>query len=265
MHWNRRYLVGVLVLLPACGGGGGGGGQPAGTAVITMENAEAVARAVFGSSEYTDDLNRLASDILEDVDLRPGTTPCGTAGNSTVSFVDRSPVGTPSRGDTTTITLRSCVNNVGGGIERLDGSMSFGVVKLSDTAVVIAFTFGDLAGIVAGQPVATDGDMTLELRDAGSTEPRGIIRGKSLTFSGGGVTTTLENYRFEETADLSTDEFRSERSGTVRDDALGGPVTFQTTRSFESVGGSTPNRGRLRIKSVNGSTLLLTVIDNRNL
>jgi hypothetical protein len=263
-----RLLAPLLCVtsLVGCGGGGGGDGLAAGTAAITTQNAQTIARLVVGGSGTAEEVNHLIDDIMSEFDFtQSGTFPCGVGGSVTVSFVANSPVGEPVAGDSFTITFNACVIDIGGGPGQINGTLSAVVVRASASALTITFTLGSLTFTVRGETTTANGDMTIEIRDLGGNLFTVIVRGNALNVEAGAESSSLENYRFETTADLFTGEFTSTQSGTLRDSALGGTVTFRTTDPFEGTAPGNPDRGRMRINGADGSVVFLTILDRVNI
>ena len=66
-----RLLAPLLLVtsLVGCGGGGGGDGLAAGTAAITTQNAQTIARLVVGGSGTAEEVNHLIDDIMSEFDF----------------------------------------------------------------------------------------------------------------------------------------------------------------------------------------------------
>ena len=174
-------------------------------------------------------------------------------------------MGEVNAGDSFAITFNACVIDIGRGLGQFNGTMSFVVVSASSSALAVTYTFETLTFTVGGETATVNGDMTIDLRDPGGSLLTAIVRGNALTVEAGAESSSLENYRFEETADLFTGEFTSTQSGTLRDSALGGTVTFRTIDPFEGTAPGNPDRGRMRINGADGSVVFLTILDNVNI
>jgi len=265
MRWNICCLVGVLVLVPACGGssGGGGSGSGSGTLAITEANAEAIARLVIGGAGNADEINEMLNAVLDQADFDDlGRNPCPGGGFITVALDDVPPEG-PSTGDTITITFEDCEIDLGDGPQKINGEISVKVVTSSSSTLAIDFSIDNVTVTVGGETSTIDGDMRIELTDPSGDVVTVTVSGNKLSVSTNGSTNSLENYRTKETLDRSSDEFRLTMSGTVRSDGeVDGTVTYETTEDLVGVSPGNPSSGQLRIKGASGSVLLLTVIDD---
>jgi hypothetical protein len=252
MSWVRYGLVGFALVLTACGGGGDGATGPgAGTLPLTAQNAEDAVTLVLGGGgeigEINEGIDMLAAALgLDDEEFEPGTFPC-PSGNGTFTVA--------VAGNSVTVTFNNCVFDFGEGDETLNGSLAAILVNDSKTALTI-----DLTLSAGTETLTIKGDMTVELLDAGGSSIRTIISGTSLAVTENGTTESLQNYRFDETVDLSTGDYSATVSGTATQTTLGGSVVFDTPTPLTGSGSEHPTAGVMMLRGSNGSVVRVTLM-----
>ncbi len=208
--------------------------------------AESAADAGVGASWFLSDTGLVVLFLPGLIAGGPGagTFPCDT-GDFTLAIDDRPPVGVISPGDTVTITFGDCAILVNEAFEvalTYNGTISCVVNRALETAssydFAFAFTFTGLEiGVdVAGEreeTLSVDGDLAVEAFSPDGTMDTTTMRTGSLSVTMQARTETfsrvITDYHVVEESNLDTEDFSREMAGTVFDQAIGGPVTVQTT------------------------------------
>lgn len=287
------------MLLGACGGNSDGGPLPIDYAVISGDNAAAIAGDVLGASlkggpigEYARLLAlggsistppssgstskpglavAQAKALLEknavgplSAPIAPTTSPCSIGGSVTLSG-DISSTQILTSGDTITFEFADCDD----GVIVVSGTFQMTIMSFAGDFVSGSFSFevdatlGDFHVTENGVTSASiDGAVTLGL-DLTVLPYIGLtVSSSALDVDDGVSVRTLENYSLSETRDSLTGAYTRSVSGRVTSSAFFGAVDFETSVALESLDDGYAYIGRLEISGAGGATIAIIILDS---
>ena len=270
--------------LVACGGGGGGGGGVApitANAVITSQNAPAIAGAVVGATEGTQsiaDLGGLAAPVgpgalpvqeantgappTAEVSIGPDTTNCAMAGTQTFSAELADPA-TMSSGDSISLLFSLC--NEGDGTI-MDGGFDFVVQSFQGDPLTGAFLFNvgvtvsGLSMTEGGETETLSGDMNLTVDTLNPPSAAISVYGSSLTVMSGTETGSLSEFSIVTTVDPLAGTTLFELNGYLMSSEFTGDVHFSTTAALQLDLAGDPSTGEVVITGADGATITMRIV-----
>ena len=302
----KSHIVGLLsiaFLLAACGDddddGGGGSAPPGATAVVTMDNAPAIAGAALESvrsaSQASADAPVSATNAgspttllptgLKTVVARtmaisvgPETRFCTSGGSFTVSAVVEDPnvilQNGFSSGDEVSIDFSMCDESlVIDGV--MDGGFDLTVVSFTgsltaDFSLDGSMTFRQFSVTTDNRAVSVDGAVEGVLSASGSTlsvDPSSNRLNVEVieAIEGGEVfTATLFDFNAVLEIDKLNNQCALSSDGNVQSSAFTGEVSFDTITEFRGNCDRSPDSGSMQITGANGAVIVLTVLDSAN-
>jgi len=270
--------------LAACGGGGGGGAGAVApitaSAIITSQNAPAIAGAVVGATSGTQSVGDLGglgagpgtltvqepsspgAPPTAEVTIGPDMLPCLFGGTQTLLAEIADPLTTTS-GDSISVTFAAC--NEGDGM-LLDGAFGFVVQSfLGDplTGILnmsVAVTVTDLAITEAGVMTSMNGTMNLTLDASNPTSTTVILDGTELTLVSGVETESLSDFAIITTVDPLAGTSTFEINGYVMSSEFTGDVNFSTMEALQIDVSGDPSTGEVMITGADGATITMRIV-----
>lgn len=301
---GRVALVLMAAGISACGGGGGGGGvaaTPAELAIIDAGNADSIAREVLSAGFDSGDVgtaaggsgilatdggsNALAVHMAErrmiqaaglttgqaqpSASYGPEREICLVSGAITLSATLAS-TETLRRGDQITAVFEACDDGDGAvynGRLRIDVQSFTGDLFADLYQLDSRFTMTNLAITEDGRTQTANGTLnvnmnllTPNLESYSATSTRFTVNSGSTSWIFHDVVSTVDDdYRGD--AWLTT----FSESGSLESSSFEGRVDYGTTTPFQSVDGGYPATGVLRIGGANGSSIVVTTLNDEQL
>jgi len=231
----------------------------------------------------------LASGIV----ITENDLPCDESGTNDFSWADNDGNEELSVGDTFTIISYDCVEDG----ETTNGEIFFTLLE-DEPNIAMSFAFTDFEVVGIEGTSTFDGDLTLQVKESGSTESisitsnkfdfsdpemDGIFRNLSITVSEditleslvmtadeltineGGVTETLTDFSLTFTEDNNTSLSTLALNGVFDDPELGGIFSVNTLKPFEGLASDDfPYTGILKVIASDDSSVTLTALDTVN-
>jgi hypothetical protein len=296
-HASRTTLILLSAGMAACGGGGGSvAATPAALVSIDEDNAETIAREVLSVGVDSADLgvSNGSSGILA-ADGGASALAVHLAGRRTIqaagqvqaSAIDESEVdcvvsGTLSlsedlddpdtlqSGDEITAVFDACDDGEGAvydgqlriEVQSFTGDLFEGLYRLDSR-----FVMTDLAITKNGITETGNGTLNvdMDLLTAG-------LESYDITSTLFTLTSGASTWLVRDLVSFFEDDYRDEEwhvtldeSGSLESSSFAGRVDYGTTTPFESVDGGYPQTGVLRIDGANGSSVVVTVLDEEEL
>lgn len=284
---GRFMIAASTMALVACGGGGGGSGGAApitATALITSQNAPAIASAVVGAASGTQsigDLGGLAAPagpgalpVMEanagapptaEVTIGPDIVPCAVNGTQTFSAEIADPA-TMSGGDSISLLFALCDEGDG---TILDGGFDFVVQSFQGDPLTGAFLFNvgvtvsSLSMTEGGETETLSGDMNLTVDTLNPPAAAISVYGSSLTVLSGVETGSLSEFSIVTTVDPLAGTSLFEVNGYLMSSEFTGEVHFTTTAALQLDGTGEPTTGQVVITGADGATITMRVVSTQ--
>lgn len=289
----------TVLFFSACGGssydpapappaGGGGTGL-----TIDSTNAKPAIRVAYGATAQSVETGGLVDDsgiaaspdggfskptvsngaagvitrFMQKDPLGPFVEACIPSGTLTLNL-DVNPVtfvaGGLSVGDTINIDYADCDQGLG---EVINGRMEFTVADFTGDLALGLYRLEmdvlliDLAVTTATDIITSNGDSTVTVDTTGNPMVLLSISGNSLASVSTASTETITNFLTSQTVNTSVipEPYTLESSGTVNSSALSGVISFETTVTFQGMGGGYPFAGQLLVTG-NGSAVKLIAL-----
>ncbi|MGI9329782.1 MAG: hypothetical protein ACR2QB_03620 [Gammaproteobacteria bacterium] len=277
--------------MTGCSGGGGGGGNIA-ASEINAANAMPIASAVIQIVGASEDLAALqaitdglgappaaptrapdeppTAEVTVRVDNQDlGLCQAGTVGG-TVSVRDPDVVVFEDRllkGDGANLNLNNCQFEPG---EVYSGGLKFSVGRFIGTLTqpveyIFDFTLRNLRGIVQGEAIEADGDISLFYSEAALPRVDAALSGRRLDITAGTLSATLRNYELAAQLVMALPGLAGGISesfdGYLSSSTFDGEVQFRTLIPFErDFVFPAPIQGRLHIFGANNALLEVLVL-----
>lgn len=195
-------------------------------------------------------------------DCIPGGTITLNFDVNLVAFV----AGALSVGDTINVDYADCDQGLG---EVINGRMEFTVADFTGDLVLGLYRLEmdvlliDLAVTTATDTVTSNGDSTVTVDTAGNPMVLLSISGNSLATVSATSTETVSNFLTSQTVDTSVipEPYTLESSATVNSSQLSGAISFDTTVTFQGMGGAYPFAGELLVTGDGSAVKLIALSD----
>lgn len=290
----------IALLLSACGGSnndsaptpppGGGTGLN-----IDATNAKPAIRVAYGATAQTVDNGGLVDDsglaaspdggfskisaadrvpgllvrIMQKDPLPPITELCVPSGSITINLdvnLLKFAVGELSAGDKIDVDYADCDEGLG---EVVNGRMELTVVDftgdlgLGAYRLEMAVVLIDLAVTAATDTVTNNGDSTVVIDTTGNPLVLLSIRGNSMATVSAASTETVSSFLTTQTVDTSVipEPYTLESSATVNSSQLAGVISFDTTVTFQGMGGAYPFAGELLVTGASSAVKLVPLTE----
>lgn len=283
-------ISGILLIaasaigLVACSGGGGGGGTAApitANAVITSQNAPAIAGAVVGAASGTQSLGDLgglagvsdpaALPVHEApagapptaaVTIGPEITDCAVDGTQTFMAEIANPE-TMSSGDSISLLFALCDEGDG---TVMNGGFDFVVQSFQGDPLTGAFLFSvgvtvtDLSMTEGGETETLSGSMNLTVDTLNPPASAISVYASSLDVVSGVETASLTEFSIVTTVDPLAGTTLFEMNGYLMSSEFTGDVHLATTAPLQLDGLGEPSTGELVITGADGATITVRVV-----
>lgn len=272
-------------LVAACGSGGGGGGAAApamATALITSQNAPAIAAAAVGAtsdSQILGDLSGLGgvgaatATVPDDgapptaeVTIGPDEQPCLAGGTQTVTAEIDDPQAGTSVGDSVSIVWAAC--NQGDGVE-LSGAWDFVVSMfeldpIAQTLLMeVDVTVGDVTVTEGGESITMSGDMNILLDSTNPPVSTIVVDGNLLDLTSGVETLSLSEFTVMSSVDPISGDTSFEVSGVLMSSEFDGQIVYTTTTPLDLDIDGDPTSGLMVITGADGATITVRVVSEQ--
>jgi hypothetical protein len=290
----------IALLLSACGGSNNDSAPtppPGGGTSLNIDatNAKPAIRVAYGATTQTVDTGGLVDDsglaatpdggfskisaanrapgvldrIMQKDPLGPLTEFCVPSGSITINL-DVNPLtfaaGGLSTGDKINVDYANCDEGLG---EVVNGRMEFTVVNftgdlgLGSYRLEMAVVLTELAVTTATDTVTSNGDSTVVIDTTGNPLVLLSIRGISMATVSMASTETVSSFLTTQTVDTSVipEPYTLESSATVNSSQLAGVISFETTVTFQGMGGAYPFAGELLVTGVNSAVKLIPLTE----
>lgn len=287
--------------ISACGGGGGSTAAPAELATMDAGNADTIVRAVLGTGfdfgtaaggtilaadggpnalavrmaarrtiqAVSGATAEAAATVQPSASYGPERANCQVSGAITLSATLAS-TETLRRGDQITAVFESCNDGDGvvyNGRIRIDVQGFFGDLLTERYQLDSRFTLTNLAITENGTTNTGNGTLNVNLNLLTADLELYGISSTRFTFNSGN-----NSWIFHDVVSTVEDDFRNggwqttfSESGSLESSSFGGRVDYGTLTPFHSVNGNPPAAGVVRIGGANGSSIVVTTLNEENL